>query len=329
VNEGSNGISVVVPVLDDREGMRELLEALAAQSRLPDECIVVDGGSSDGTVELLNGWLPPFPLRVISRPDRNIAAARNAGVEAARSAWIACTDAGCRPVPGWLEAIDAARGSSDVVGGVVAVEAWTPLQRALAITHYPRADELGRPSAWIRASHRLFGRAYVEARSGGAYLAFRKSVWRALGGFPEKLYAGEDRAFTSAVVRAGYRTARVPEAGVRWHPPPTWVGNARMFYTYSRGDVRSPERARHGIRFLAWTVAAGSTAAGWRGRIAVVLGGLAYVALPLHRASRDGLPLRDWWRIPVAVAVKDLAQIAGAARGGLDAARGSPQPPPR
>ena len=308
--------------------MDELLEALTAQSRLPDECIVVDGGSTDGTLELVQSWTTTFPLRVLTRPGCNIAAARNAGIEAAAYEWIACTDAGCRPVPLWLEAIDAARESADLVAGVVAVEGRTPLERVLALTHYPRTDELEHPPTWIRASHRLFGRGYVQERAGGAYLAFRKSAWRAVGKFPENVYAGEDRAFTTAVVRAGFPTARAPGAAVRWHPPATWIANARMFYTYSRGDVRSPGRSRHAVRLAAWIMAGRCVAAGSRGRVAVALGGLAYIALPLQRARRDRLPLRDWWRIPPAVALKDLAQLAGAASGLLDAARDVPQPPP-
>jgi len=322
-------ISVVVPVLNDREGMSELLAALAEQRRAPGECVVVDGGSTDGTVQLLQTWRGPFPLRIISRPGRNIAAARNAGIRAARYDWIACTDAGCRPAPGWLAAIDAARGSADFVAGVVAVEAGTPLQRVLALTHYPSAEELVEPPAWIRATHRLFGRGYVEERSGGAYIAFSKATWLAVGGFPEGVYAGEDRAFTSAVVHRGFRTLRVPEAAVRWNPPATWLGNARMFYTYSRGDIRAPGRRRHALRLVAWVAAARFIAGDRTSRLLLLAGAGAYLALPVHRARRARLPLRDWWRIPVAVAVKDLSQIAGAARGLVDAARGVPQPPPR
>ena len=321
-------ISVVVPVLDDREGMRALIAALSAQRRLPEECVVVDGGSSDGTIAVLESASTPFPLRIISRPGRNIAAARNAGVTAARSEWVACTDAGCLPAPEWLAALDAERAKADFVSGVVDVEGATAFEQMLALTHYPSADELEAPPAWIRLSHRLFGRGYVQDRSGGGNLAFSKAVWQEVGGFPEKVYAGEDRAFTSAVMQAGFRMSRSPGALVRWRPPGSWSGSARMFYTYSRGDIRVPGRARHGVRVAAWVVAAKGIRSEWRVRLAVGFGGLAYIALPLHRARHAGLPLRDWWRIPVLVAVKDLAQIAGAARGLLDAAQGIPQPPP-
>lgn len=328
MSEPANAITVIVPVLDDREGMRELLEALADQSRLPDECVVVDGGSSDGTAELLADWRGPFPVRVITRPGRNIAAARNTAIEAARSEWIACTDAGCRPAREWLGAIDAVRPTADFVAGVMTIEGRTPLERVLALTHYPSSDELDSPPTWIRLSHRLFGRGYVQERSGGGNMAFSKALWRAVGGFPEEVYAGEDRALTTAALRAGFRITRSPDAVVAWGPPSSWIGNAQMFYTYSRGDIRFPGRKRHVARLVAWMLGARGFVGSWRVRAAVGLGGVAYLALPFHRARRGGLPLREWWRIPFAVAVKDLAQIMGAARGLLDAALGMPQPPP-
>lgn len=315
-------------MLDDREGMRELIAALSTQRRLPDECIVVDGGSSDGTLEVLGSASAPFPIRTISHPGRNIAAARNVGIAAASFEWIACTDAGCQPAPGWLAAIDTERQHADFVAGVVEIGARTALERVLALTHYPSVDELERPAAWIRLSHRLFGRGYVQDRSGGGNMAFTRSVWRRVGGFPEKVYAGEDRAFTSAVALAGFEMSRSAEAVVRWRPPATWWGNAKMFYTYSRGDIRFPGRTRHGVRAAAWILGMRSLAAGSRLRLAVGGGALAYIALPLHRAWRGGLPSRDWWRIPLLVALKDLAQIAGAVRGTVDALEGVPQPPP-
>src|SRR4051794_1430142 len=100
---GQDGISVVIPVLDDRAGRAETLAGLAAQERLPDEVIVVDGGSRDGSQGLARRWDGArLAVRVVSLPGASIGAARNAGVRAAAHSWVACTDATCVPVPGWL-----------------------------------------------------------------------------------------------------------------------------------------------------------------------------------------------------------------------------------
>jgi hypothetical protein len=180
-----NGISVVVPTLNDRDGLDELIHALTAQTRAPDELVVVDGGSTDGTAELLEAWRDKAgaPLKVVNANSLGIGAARDAGVEAATHEWIACTDAGCQPAPGWLREIDAARGDADFIAGVVLIDGRTPFERALALTHYPSADELDDPGLFERLSHRLFGRGYDPDRIGGAYMAFTKAVWSAVGGF--------------------------------------------------------------------------------------------------------------------------------------------------
>ena len=61
--------SVVVTVRNDEFDLRELLAALEAQTRAPEEVVVVDGGSIDGTLDVLRGWRPErFPVRVLVEP---------------------------------------------------------------------------------------------------------------------------------------------------------------------------------------------------------------------------------------------------------------------
>lgn len=318
-----DGISVVIPVLDDRDGLALTLAALGEQQRLPDEVIVVDGGSRDGSADLARRWSDPrLDVRVLDVPGATIGSARNAGVDAARHAWIACTDATCRPVPGWLAAIDAQRRQADFVAGIVLVTADNALQRVVAVTHYPAADELDDAPRWVDVSHRLFGRGHTPDRVGGGSMAFSVAAWRAAGGLPAG-DAGEDRGFVLAVIAAGLRVVRARDAAVRWPPPPTWAGNARQFHRYARGDVRLRGRARHALRAAAWLLAPLALRRGGpRTRSACALCALGYLALPLRRARAAGLPAAEWiWRMPLAIAVKDLAQVSGALAGLLDALR--------
>lgn len=328
--DDSGGISVVSTVRDDRGGLAEMLAALEAQTRPPDEVVIVDGGSSDGTLELLEGWSrQKLRLRVLSAPATNISGGRNVGIEAAAHEWIACTDAGCRPVPTWLEAIDRARRSADLLTGVFTVDRDTAFERMIAVTHYPDPAELQQRRAVVSLSHRLFGRRFEAKLAGGRSMAFAKTTWRTLGGFPEGVYAGEDQAFSVSLVERGYRAVLLPEASVAWRPPSTWGENARMFFTYCRGDVRSRGRARHAARALAWTAGpALARRGGAAPRLLVLLGAAGYLALPVHRARRSGASPLEWWRIPLLIAVKDLSQVAGAATGLMDTLKGRPQPNP-
>lgn len=321
--------SIVTTVRDDRDALSVLLDDLAAQTVVPAELVIVDGGSTDGTLELLANWHGPFPLRVIEAPGANISEGRNIGIRAAASDRVACTDAGCRPVSGWLEAFEGAA-DADLATGIYVVDGQTPLERALAVSLYPAPDEIGDDSLPVRLWQKLFGRRFEADHATGRSMAFSKQAWEAAGGFPEDLYAGEDVAFSQDVVGAGYEARLVPDAAVRWRPRATWSSNSRMYRSYARGNVRvGGDAKRHLIRLATWIGGPLLLTRGGRlGRLLALLGAGAYVSLPLRRARRAGMPASEWWRIPVAIAMKDLSQLAGAGEGLVDRARGIRQPTP-
>jgi len=100
-------VSVVATVLNEGPAMEELLSSLASQTRLPDQVVIVDGGSQDETLPILTSWAEAgrLPLRVESRPGANISQGRNAAIEVADGEVIASTDSGVRLEPHWLEAL--------------------------------------------------------------------------------------------------------------------------------------------------------------------------------------------------------------------------------
>ena len=95
-------ISLISTVLNEARSLPTLLDSIAAQTRLPDEVIICDGGSTDNTIDLLRAERR-FPLRVIERPGANISQGRNLAIAEASGEVIACVDAGVRLDPQWLE----------------------------------------------------------------------------------------------------------------------------------------------------------------------------------------------------------------------------------
>jgi GT2 family glycosyltransferase len=322
-------VSLIVTVRDDRRGFAELLDAVAEQAEVPDEIVVVDGGSTDGTLDELSSReskLPP--VRVLVAPGSNIGAGRNIAVREARHDWIVCTDAGCRPVRGWLTAFKQASHVADIAAGTFVVEGETPLDRAVACAHYPVLEEVHDGNPLVRVAHRLFGRDFRAEQAGGRSMAFSRAAWEAAGGFREHVYAGEDLAFSAAAVDLGFKATLAEGATVRWRPRTTWEENARMFAIYTRGDVRTKGRGRHLVRLAAWTAGPWLFLRGGpMGKVLVAAGASAYLWLPMRRARRSLAP-SEWWRVPVLVALKDLSQLVGAGLGVVDAICGVPQPRP-
>src|SRR5438093_8000035 len=95
-------ISLVATVKDAGPHVDAFLSSIRAQTRQPDEVVVVDGGSSDGTWETLRDADGILALR---EPGANIARGRNVAIRAAAHDVIAVSDADCVLDPEWLARI--------------------------------------------------------------------------------------------------------------------------------------------------------------------------------------------------------------------------------
>ena len=322
-------VSVVVTVRDDGPALDELLGGLVPQLRSDDELVIVDGGSGDDTVARARRWaVTDDRIRVLASPGANIPAGRNRGIEAAVHGVICCTDAGCTPEPGWLDALRTPFAGSippGLVTGLYRVSETAPFGAAMAAAAYPDPEEARAPDALVRAYGALLGRVFDPTMPTGRSVAFTAAAWKAVGGFPEDLDTGEDVTFGRAISAAGYPAVLQADAEVRWRQRPTLGGTARMFYRYGIGDGRSRDPrliGRNLLRIAAYLGGAALAARGGRGaRLAVSAGAAAYLSLPLRRALRRPRPALVGALVPAALALKDLAKAAGCVAGML---RGQP-----
>lgn len=84
-------VSVIIPVHNGDRFVAESVRSVLEQTRPVLECVVVDDGSTDGTMDVLSSFEPD--IRVIRTPPSGVAAARNAGMDAARGDVFAFLDA--------------------------------------------------------------------------------------------------------------------------------------------------------------------------------------------------------------------------------------------
>jgi glycosyltransferase involved in cell wall biosynthesis len=258
------GISVVIPVRDEEQSICMLLDSLLAQTRQPDEVVIVDGGSKDGTTRIIESYIDRgFPIRLIATDHAYPGEARNLGVHHARHDIVAFTDAGIRLDPRWLEKLSEPLkqdSSVDVVYGTYEPVLNSFFTECAALTYVPAPAN--RNGCLIR----------------GPSLAsslMRKSVWEAAGGFPP-FRASEDLIFMEVVEQKGFKIAYAPEAVVYWQMPPGWNGTFRRFAVYSYHNLVA-KRGHY------WH----------RGVARQYLMALPFIALALFHH-----PL--WWLVPVA-----------------------------
>ena len=95
--DNSYSVSVVIPAYNAEKCIERTVNSVLAQTLMPDKIIVVDDGSTDGTANVLAKY--GDKIKYIYQENAGVSAARNTGIEAANSEWIAFVDADDE----WLE----------------------------------------------------------------------------------------------------------------------------------------------------------------------------------------------------------------------------------
>ena len=90
------------------ENTLRALDSLLAQTVAPDEIVLADGGSTDGTVALARSYADRG-VRLLEIGPAYPGRGRNAAIRAARNDWVALIDGGCEAEPSWLENLVASR----------------------------------------------------------------------------------------------------------------------------------------------------------------------------------------------------------------------------
>jgi hypothetical protein len=120
-NGSEIAVTLVVPLRDEERSVQGLLDSIAAQTRPPDAVTFVDAGSLDRTAALLRKACDVHSTWTLAQPGASTPGrARNVGIDAADTLWIALTDAGIELDRHWLERlvrVAAAGEPVDVVWG--------------------------------------------------------------------------------------------------------------------------------------------------------------------------------------------------------------------
>ncbi|MBX6755033.1 MAG: glycosyltransferase family 2 protein, partial [Thermorudis peleae] len=96
-------VSLVLTVKNEAATLPALLASIADQTVPPDEVVIVDGGSTDDTLAILERWRDRLPLVIDVFPGASISQGRNRALALARGDIVAVTDGGVVLAPDWLE----------------------------------------------------------------------------------------------------------------------------------------------------------------------------------------------------------------------------------
>ncbi|MEK7502625.1 MAG: glycosyltransferase [Patescibacteria group bacterium] len=223
-------LSLVITVLNEEKTISRLIESVVRQSTTPDEVIIVDGGSTDGTVSAITKTtseesnLPPRRWLKLIVKKGNRAVGRNEAIRKATGDIILSADAGCTLDKNWVKNIiePFSKKNVDVVAGYYRGVYKNIFQKSLIPYVLVMEDKIK-------------GEFLPATRS----MALRKSVWKKIGGFDEKLSHNEDYAFANKLKEINAKIVFAKKAIVNWIPRKNLKESFVMFFRFALGDIQA------------------------------------------------------------------------------------------
>jgi succinoglycan biosynthesis protein ExoA len=238
---GRPTVDIVMSTFNEEAYIEHWLDRVIGQD-YPEELVkiwVVDGGSSDRTVDLVRRRAAGVPrLELIADRGRlNLPEALNLAIERSSGELIAKIDAHGYPERDFIsravEAFQAAPPDVGCVGGMPEQEGETPFGEAVAIA---RASAFGVGGGTYAIKADL---EFVRSVQCGVY---RRSVLRDVGPFDPEMNFGEDDELDWRVTQGGYRI--LLDRRIRFHyiTRPTWKAAYRQYRNYGEARVRVVRR---------------------------------------------------------------------------------------
>ena len=214
-------LTVVVVNWNRRDLLESCLQSLEAQSVSGFEVILVDNGSTDGSVNMASCFnnSAKFRLQIVTNSENlGFCAGNNMGIAASRGTFIALLNNDAVADPAWLHELSSAFADSAVGMAASKILVFEDPSRIDKAGHliYPDGQNRGRGTGEV--DHGQYNRVEEVLWPDGCAAMYRRSMLDEIGGFDEDFFAYADDAELGLRARAaGWRCLYIPTAVVRHH----------------------------------------------------------------------------------------------------------------
>lgn len=237
-------VSIVVTSLNAEEGIADCLRSLFSQDYGNFEVILVDGGSSDSTVEKARevaGECAKFRA-VVDDSAKTPAAGRNRGVKIASGEFVAFTDSDCEAKPDWISILMSPQhwvATTGAIGGKTLFTKVSDDRGMLKALHAAIATGLGSGGS----AQFLDRKTAAKVRSlPSCNVIYRKNVFETYGGFDETLRFCEDSCLNALIRKHGFKLTYLPEAVIRHGHRSSVLHFVSWTYNYGKGRASAMRR---------------------------------------------------------------------------------------
>jgi succinoglycan biosynthesis protein ExoA len=238
---------IVIPCLNEAKFIEALIGKLAGAMRdLDTDLVVVDGGSTDGTRDIVQRIAGVNPkVRLLDNPKKIQSAAVNLAIAklGADYTYMIRIDAHGEYPADYCQRLmeDAIATDADSVVVAMQTVGFSTFQKATA---YAQNSKLGNGGSKHRTG------AVGHWADHGHHALMRISAFQAIGGYDEMFSHNEDAEFDYRLNKAGYRIWMTDKTSMIYYPRSTAGTLFRQYFGYGRGRARNfmKHRAMPSIR---------------------------------------------------------------------------------
>jgi len=226
MSENTISFSVVTTCRNEMKSLPRWKQNILDQTRAPNEIVVVDAFSDDGTYEYLQDWSANDSRVVLIQEKGAAAKGRNTAIDNSKNNHILSTDMGVRLNDIWCEELILPMEKDSTVQ-VVAGNTCIDIETI--------NSKVGKAEFFLENGG--FADLTKGHIPGNRSIAYKKEVWKQVGKLPEDLtFYADDAVFGRQLVQGKYKFAFAPKAMTFWARPNTFKAFFKEQYVYGRGD---------------------------------------------------------------------------------------------
>lgn len=221
-------ICLIVPMHGDADYFEKCLESFSKLTYSALEIVIVDDGMTESARAKVAKFAPKVQL--LKSNGKGPSYARNYAAQQTKAELLAFTDSDCIVTPDWLDQLREGLGSDPEVtgcgGGQTSPADSTPFQKRVLLF----LQRMGMIAEYVRMPG---DDGIVEVKhNASCNVLYRRKAFIEVGGFPERIWPGEDVVLDRRLTDAGHRLLQRPDAQVYHYRPTTWRSFARWMLRY-------------------------------------------------------------------------------------------------
>lgn len=219
-------ISVICPVLNEGNHIEGLMDFFIRASPTEKEFILIDGGSHDNTVQVIEKYTAAYAnIRLLYNPDKIVAYALNLAIPQCRGKYIVRLDGHSNYADDYFERIIDVFVSTgaDIVGGPTRTAFNSSTQEAIAFTI---SHPLGIGGSSV---HDESYEGYSDSVTFGAW---RKEIFDEVGYFDQRLVRNQDDEFHYRAKSKGFKIYQSPSIKLYYYPRKDFKGFFKQYFQY-------------------------------------------------------------------------------------------------